>query len=427
MNILILPSHIFFALLAQRAHSRPRQRRAGKRSLALVCRNRLERRSELLLLLNLCSTMFGSRIPAWAATATVVCAVVLTGTLLLVLPSAVLNAPVSVAFIGNSYLFMNDVPRLMETLSSGKIRQDSCIHPSGTLVSILQSGSGVYGRWQTKNAAITESNYTELYDYGACTVIQLINGSDENLTYYNSNGAYHNDGYNPCLEDYRYLRYLRQERTRITSWDFVVLADMTKRMAFQYTRNQTMDSLEKYYVPLLLESGATPIVVETHAFWSEQTNMTGLESIPTFGALINEGAKQYIAVLQRNLPDQQRPILAKIGIAYLTVYKEQKDLYAKLFYRDSVHASLYGTFLLGCVLHCAIYGNTPSSSVEAHVKDLFANARRIQGSEYPTQREASYLMNVAERVMLHGYVPKFFDEDYGESESTSYSLGESNR
>jgi hypothetical protein len=125
------------------------------------------------------------------------------------------------------------------------------------------------------------------------------------------------------------------------------------------------------------------------------------------------------------LPNEQRPILAKIGIAYLTVYKEQTDIYAKLFYKDSVHASLYGTFLLGCVLHCAIYGNTPSNSVEAHVKDFFADARKIQGSEYPTKREASYLLRVAERVMLHGYVPTFFDEDYVESES--YSLGESNR
>jgi hypothetical protein len=211
----------------------------------------------------------------------------------------------------------------------------------------------------------------------------------------------------------------------MASFDFVVLADMTKRMAFQYTRNQTLGVLQEYYIPLLLKSGATPIIVETHAFWSDQTNMTGLGSLPTFAAMIHEGARQYAAILHETLPNEQRPIIAKIGIAYLTVYKENKDLYAKLLYKDSVHASLYGSFLFGCVLHCAIYGNAPSNSVSSHVKDYFQNARKIQGTEYPSKREAIYLLKVAERVMLHGYVPIFFDEEY--SAITSYTLGDNNR
>jgi hypothetical protein len=314
----------------------------------------------------------------------------------------------------------------MEALSKGKIKQDSCIHPSGTLVSIIQSGSGVYGHWGTPNALVTYSNYSDIYDYGSCTVTQLILGEDDNLTYGDSNGLYYDDGRNPCFEDYRYLRYLRQERTRMASFDFVVLADMTKIMAFQYTRNRTIGALLEYYIPLLLESGARPIIVETHAFWSNQTNMTGLESLPTFLSMVHEGARQYAAILRENLPDEQEPIIAKIGIAYLTVYKENKDLYVKLFYKDSVHASLYGSFLLGCVLHCAIYGNAPSNSVSSHVKDYFRNARQLQGTEYPSKREASYLLKVADRVMLHGYVPMFYDEEFG-AITRSYTLGGNNR
>jgi hypothetical protein len=41
----------------------------------------------------------------------------------------------SVAFVGTSYLFVNDVPRLMEAMSDGRIQQDSCLRSGGSLVS----------------------------------------------------------------------------------------------------------------------------------------------------------------------------------------------------------------------------------------------------------------------------------------------------
>ena len=357
--------------------------------------------------------MFGSTIPPSAALVAIGVAVLVTGSLLLALPPDILNPPFSVAFIGNSYLFLNDVPRLMGAISQGKIHQDSCLHPSASLASILTTGNGVYGRWHSKNAELKGNSSNVMYDYGSCTVVQLLNGTDPLLSYGNSNGAYYSDGNhpNPCFKSNSYMNYLKQKQGDV-SWDYVVLVDMTKRMAFQNTRNKTLMALEEYYVPLLLASGATPIIVDTHAFWSSYTNMTGLGDIPTFSSLIHEGARQYVSLLRQNLPDDQQPIVAKIGIAYLTIFIESgDDMWPKLFYKDGVHSSLHGTFLFGCVLHCAIYGNAPSRTVTEHVQDLFSKARKLQGSDYPSQAEATYLLRIAERVMINGYVPNLDDYD----------------
>lgn len=41
---------------------------------------------------------------------------------------------VTVAFVGTSYLFVNDIPRLLEAISAGQVIQDSCLRSGGSLV-----------------------------------------------------------------------------------------------------------------------------------------------------------------------------------------------------------------------------------------------------------------------------------------------------
>jgi hypothetical protein len=42
---------------------------------------------------------------------------------------------ITVAFVGTSYLFVNDIPRLLEAMSAGQVIQDSCLRSGGSLVS----------------------------------------------------------------------------------------------------------------------------------------------------------------------------------------------------------------------------------------------------------------------------------------------------
>lgn len=110
---------------------------------------------------------------------------------------------VSVAFVANAILSSNDIPRLVENMGNGHVHQDSCLHSSSSISSILTTGNGMYNSWSTTNAQTlnTGSNsWSDLYDYGACTVKQLLYGYDSDLKHYNYNGAYYDNGNNPCFQ-----------------------------------------------------------------------------------------------------------------------------------------------------------------------------------------------------------------------------------
>jgi hypothetical protein len=59
---------------------------------------------------------------------------------------------VRVAMIGNSLMYYNDLPRLLEAMSGGKLAQDSCLHGAATLRSHLLYGNGMFVKWDTGNA-----------------------------------------------------------------------------------------------------------------------------------------------------------------------------------------------------------------------------------------------------------------------------------
>ncbi|KAL3909620.1 MAG: hypothetical protein SGILL_008017, partial [Bacillariaceae sp.] len=133
-----------------------------------------------------------------------------------------------VAMIGNSLMYYNDLPRLLEAMSGGSIFQDSCLHGDASFLSHLTYGNGMFEKWATgqarmwdvdeqdneKNQQRYNQNYNVndddaanaddqyaatddgndgdddaysyvkqqyIYDYGACTVEQLLLGVDERL------------------------------------------------------------------------------------------------------------------------------------------------------------------------------------------------------------------------------------------------------
>jgi len=324
----------------------------------------------------------------------------------------------NVAFIGNSYLYVNDVPRLMETISEGHISQNSVINTAGSLGKLLRAGNGMNERWRTDDAILRTglNNYYNFidedyvfYDFGACTVYQLLEGYDNDLVYQNYNNAYYDDGTNPCFQDEYYLGLVAD---RINSqqiyWDFVVLNDQTKRMAFDDARSETIDALKYAYAPMIRDARAIPIIVDTHAFWTESGNMTGLGDVAYFTAEVYEGLREYVLALKYNLPDRLNPKVAKVGLAYLTVYEENQDMWESLFLSDQVHSSPAGSYLFANVLYATIYGHMPhSAQALGGVQSLFEGGRDVQDQGgYPTNREANYLRNVARKVVLRGYVPK---------------------
>jgi hypothetical protein len=321
----------------------------------------------------------------------------------------------NVAFIGNSYLFINDIPRVMEVLSEDHIYQESVIHSTGgSLGNLLLTGNGMYPRWKTDEAFLesyvndNESNVT-IYDYGLCTVAQILQGYDEILSYGNEDGAYYNDGKNPCIRDQNYFNYIDDKlSTSKFQWDYIVLVDQTKRMAVEEARQQSVYALSNAYGPLIEYTGAIPVIVDTHAFWSDSTNMTGLVDIPTFQTLIYEGVLDYVQALAEVLPDWQSPVVAPVGLAFLVVYEENYNLWKKLFIEDNIHSSVHGSYLFSCVLYATLYGHPPRRNMNTQTESVFARSRLLVGQDiaYPTSDEAYYYWRVAKRVALQGYIPK---------------------
>ena len=322
----------------------------------------------------------------------------------------------NVAFIGNSYFFVNDLPRLMESMSDGHIYQDSCLHGRGSLLNILRTGNGMYPRWETEYASISPyGKYYEheLYDYGACSVPELLLGEDSLLSYGNEDGAFADDGKNPCFEDDAYLAYRSALGVNgSVSWDYVVLTDQAKRMCFDDARQDAITALNYTYAPILKGIRATPIIVQPQAFYSENTNMTGLGDIPTFTSKVMEGAKDYMDFLNAKLPRRHRAKIAPVGDAFLAVWEDKTAIWKKLFLEDGVHSSGYGSYLYGAVIYATIYGKMPKAGIviTGDVSELFDNARKLQANstQFPTKAEAKYLYKIAKKVAVHGYRPKSY-------------------
>eukprot|EP00977_Amphora_coffeiformis_P011505 scaffold2767_cov177-Amphora_coffeaeformis.AAC.79 len=324
----------------------------------------------------------------------------------------------NVAFVGGAYLVINDIPRLTQALSNHHMTQNSVLHPSvGSVAYILETGNGMYYQWKTDEAfAGTHVNGYGFnvadYDFGLCTVKQLLYGQDQNI----ADGTYENDGRNPCIQDEYYLERMEETLSqRYISWDYVVIADQTKRMAVEEAREYTTEALVDSYAPMLSYSGAIPVILDTHAFWANDMNSTmdGFD-IPSFQALIYDGAVEYAEALASVLPKEQAPIIAPAGLAFLLVYEDDESKWEKLIASDGIHASVHGSYLVACVIYATVYGHLPEKGHSTRdIEDLFAKSRKLYDDniEYPTTQEASYYRKIARRAVLFGEMPASFTID----------------
>ncbi len=328
-------------------------------------------------------------------------------------------AHINVAFVGNSYFYVNDLPRVVEEMGGGHITQDSVIHTQANILQILMAGNGMYNKWATRSAMAngvafetSEGNTAYLYDMGACSVPQLLTGVDETITAGNAMGSFIDDGENPCFQEDAYREYQAQKGLN-HGWDYLVLSDMSKNMVFADTRELTLMAFNYTYAPLLKEKNISPIIVQPHAFATYESSGSELTDLVTFTEKIMDGAVIYKQYLNKRIGLFAQAHVAPVGNAFLAVYEESTDVWSKLFLDDGIHPSAHGTFLYGCIIYATMTGYMPSykrvvvDDMENSV--IFSTARRLQASEsqagYPTKDEADFLYKIAKKVALRGYTP----------------------
>ena len=345
----------------------------------------------------------------------------------------------SVAFVGNSMFYFNDFPRFFQTLSEPTItiEQDCCLHGFASIPSLVKDGSGMYPQFKTEHSILPQPFHNKtLYDYGSCTVKQLLLGEDDALldaTNYSQqhetddSNSTHNQ--NPCVQDDNYRLFLIEKHHNDTSrpsWDYVVINDNTRNPARNATRLASLATLQNIYIPWLQETGATPVFLWTHAYIpfnvSNDRDMTGLEDIANFTSLTGVGLRAYRDLLEQHL--STTPRIAPVGLAFLTIYEEEPEIWKSLFHNaDHLHASPSGTFLQACVVYHTLFGSLPDVTVlqtDEQVADLWSTARMMQHdweppNPLPTLEQVQYLYSIAERI-ANGYIPKtYIDYENGET------------
>jgi hypothetical protein len=347
--------------------------------------------------------------------------------------SHLLPHTISVAFIGNSMFYFNDFPRFLEELVSDghQLSQDSCLHGGASIPSLLKNGNGMNPQFAVPKAVVGEWNGAPIHDFGACTAEQLLFGYDVSL---------HDPAYsifaqdnsttdrNPCLDDINYLKWSEHHYPHHTpaQWDFVMINDNTRNPSRANSRAASLTTLETTYVPWFLEIGARPVFLWTQAYSIESTpdrNMMGLEDVANFTSLTGAGLRAYVDMISKHLPVSQKPLIAPVGLGFLTIYEENRTMWDLLFHCDRVHASPYGSFLQGCIVHYTLTGNMPDKDLVLRhdMSTLWWRARMMQhawepANPFPTRDEAIYLYDVAERVAKKGYLPEsYIDYQNGET------------
>ena len=272
-------------------------------------------------------------------------------------------AATRIAFLGNSILYFNDVPRIFEALCGNKAVSDCCFRGGASLTSLLEKGNGMRNMFATPNAERSDGSH----DTGAPTVPTLLS----------------------------------------EPWDFVVMNDFTQGPARSESRAASIETLVDDYAPLLISSGAQPIILQTHAYRAHTKGSDDLGDTSAFTSRLREGCNAYAAALGAALPESVPPRVAPFGDACAAVKLEQPEIWQRLFHVDDFHLSPSGSYLLSLILYITVFGEAPARhrALPGDLTSLWHHARYMQPPDEPVQpipsREiASYLLELAERMMM---------------------------
>ena len=205
---------------------------------------------------------------------------------------------VSIALMGNSLLYYNDVPRLLEAFGGsdlfdqGVVEQDSCLRGGVDLRELLARGNGM------------EEKFGE-DDPGAPDVASLLS----------------------------------------RHWDYVVMNDYTQAPARAASRRASIDVLVHQIAPMLRRCGGTPVLLETWAYLFPSKGSDDLGDHAEFTARLQQGYREYAAALAKALPKEMAPRIAKVGTAFLAVREQRKSLWPELYHSDGMHPSPIGSYL----------------------------------------------------------------------------------
>ena len=276
----------------------------------------------------------------------------------------------TVSLFGNSMLYYNDCPRLLEILmlnnyvSPLSIYQNSCLRGGANLKSLWDDGNGMQSRFSLSS----DTNDT----IGAPTVQWL----------------------------------LSHPPSSVSRWDFVVLQDDELFVTDKHMRNISLEALRRNYLPQLrLHDAATEnktvvLLLKTFAYKSarlrERIHLGGMED---FTHAVSEGIKvcQGLVLNEGDRPCYVVPMAAAVQYISITY----PELYNQLYNSDDVHPTPHCTWLQACLLVAMVTSRAPAPWDDNVQQQWQARARHWSSSpsgnalSLPNDTEAQLLRQVA--------------------------------
>lgn len=285
-----------------------------------------------------------------------------------------------VAFIGNSYIYFNDVPRLFQEMCGGEsaVHVQDCLRGGASWASILREGNGMTEKFAVPNAKRADGSY----DVGAPTVQDLLAVPD--------------------------------------GWNFVVMNTYSQEAAITGPdgRERGFAALAQL-APMLRDAGAVPVLLVTPAYRAHAYGSERLGSWDDFRQKQSEGYELYrnrlAELLATDSPPLKKlkadgdasgksqqlvPLIADVNAAFALVKTEREELWSELYVDDHIHPSTMGSYLESCSIYCTIFGCEPpdDSALPSQSEILWTRTRRKCVGRFPSRDEMIYLRDVALRV-----------------------------
>jgi hypothetical protein len=263
----------------------------------------------------------------------------------------------SLAFFGNSFLYYNDSPRLIQQMveSAGYYtEQDSC----------LRGGSSITSIW--------ENGCTFTSNTGPESVEDLLSAEG--------------------------------------NWDFVIIDDNTQGPARDSSRERSISTLTEDIVPLLWNNDYTrhsiPILIQTPAHRHRGVaGSSDLGSFYSFSDLVAKGVRKYKQAIDAeftNYDYEDLTRIAPVGEAFRWLRVNDFDLFDKLYSWDDIHPSPYGTWLQACVIFCTCFPDDIIPKYNPEWWDLSRYMMPVSDDgvdlDLPSKDDASKLRRVARDV-----------------------------
>ena len=291
----------------------------------------------------------------------------------------------NLAFVGNSMLYYNDCPRLLEqmflasNLFPGGVHQDSCLRGGGRLRSLWRKGNGMAKKFSTQSALLPDyqqelsinPNEEPVYDIGAPTVQTLISNMTSGMS---------------------------------AGWNVIIMNDQTQSPARLETREATQVVLREKYLPLVVQQTSenrkvTVLFLQTPAYQLPNIrNSQDLGDFDTFTNLVAAGYETYRQVFSQD--SELSAAVAPVGEAYRYLRQHNVTMWEMLYNEyDHVHHSPHGTWLQACVLFCSLTHQAPPQ----YQAKWWDKARYMQPSTQepmplPSGEEAETLRQIANKI-----------------------------